>query len=226
MKERRAFTLVELLVVIGIIALLISILLPALNKARMSAEKVSCANLHKQLAMAMIFYANANKGTTPVAYDPAFGTGAVGWVPERLRPYLGEPKGNTGAEQYYFFLCPTANSGARPGLFSIGYNNWLYGKDERYYTKLSRVKNPAEAMMWMDAYEDTHLGAGRNSYAVFWMLNYKVLTQYYGYPDFRHDRTANVAYSDGHVASMPEQEFLNRYDTGKPFELVFWLGIQ
>jgi prepilin-type N-terminal cleavage/methylation domain-containing protein len=58
----RAFTLVELLVVIGIIALLISILVPTLNHARESAIRLQCINNTRQLTLAWILYANDNHG--------------------------------------------------------------------------------------------------------------------------------------------------------------------
>src|SRR2546423_14433390 len=60
-----AFTLVELLVVIGIIALLISILLPALSKARRSANAVKCLAQQKQMMAAFLLYSSQWKGAIP-----------------------------------------------------------------------------------------------------------------------------------------------------------------
>src|SRR5581483_2641370 len=71
-RKRHAFTLVELLVVIGIIALLIAMLLPALNKAREGARSVQCLSNMKQLATATIMFANDHHG-----YMPGNGSGVT-----------------------------------------------------------------------------------------------------------------------------------------------------
>jgi prepilin-type N-terminal cleavage/methylation domain-containing protein/prepilin-type processing-associated H-X9-DG protein len=64
-KNKAAFTLVELLVVISIIALLLALLMPALNKAREQGRKVQCAAQEKSMGIAMQMYATGNNDTYP-----------------------------------------------------------------------------------------------------------------------------------------------------------------
>lgn len=115
----RAFTLVELLVVIGIIALLISMLLPALNKVRDQARTVECASGLRQIGLAWVQYQNENKSwivpmgmkwsnswadnqvgkfTAPVPNSPV-AAGDYVWF-HYLKKYTST---------YKIFNCPTAN---------------------------------------------------------------------------------------------------------------------
>ena len=74
-SRRRAFTLVELLVVVGIITVLIAMLLPALGRARQQARAVVCLANLRQLASGYHDYLRSNRGRAPV-----FGEGTDGWL--------------------------------------------------------------------------------------------------------------------------------------------------
>ena len=77
-RRRCAFTLVELLVVIGIIAILVSILLPTLNRARESASRTQCLSNLRQIGVMMQMYANLAKGRVPLGFNGPVGGAAYG----------------------------------------------------------------------------------------------------------------------------------------------------
>ena len=104
-SRRRAFTLVELLVVIGIIAVLIALLMPALSKVRKHAQEVHCAANLRSIGQALTMYTQ-QYGCYPGCwiYDgtaTALGVNQAVW-PVRLRPFLGGEQG--------VFLCPARDA--------------------------------------------------------------------------------------------------------------------
>ncbi len=138
-RRPSAFTLVELLVVIGIIALLISILLPTLNKARKSANTVQCMSNMRQVALAMLSYSNQNHGSLiPVRITGTTANYPYGfcWANELVREhllsapnaYLSASKGNF--TQNSVFRCPESSD---TGVFAsvIGSYEPAYPADQK-----------------------------------------------------------------------------------------------
>ncbi len=146
----RGFTLVELLVVIGIIALLISILLPSLNKARRSAKATQCASNMRQIAMAMIGYIQDNKGKFPPGQIAANTCQAwpngFFWANELvLQHYINAPNLYSAANQVVVssqspFFCPegiwdeTLPTSPAPNYPTDGQNN--------FYSQLTYANTP------------------------------------------------------------------------------------
>jgi prepilin-type N-terminal cleavage/methylation domain-containing protein len=159
--SKKGFTLVELLVVIGIIAVLIAILLPALGKARAAARETQCMNNMRQLGQGVMMYADANKGVAPYDGDPRYGntdgdrnsrslgwwedpglwTNAVGMYTNR-RPYsqmqLDAPNPSLPKENSTsIYVCPSTN-GAFSSTAAVEVTNGFYNM----WGHANRLNNP------------------------------------------------------------------------------------
>jgi len=237
-RKRSAFTLVELLVVIGVIAILIALILGAIGRARNVAVRLACASTLRQFALANQMYLNDYRDWyMPVKWGfdtsptPPWPPPPAGLAPPTIAQ-LSWPKNpafrralNLKINQQrvpFGLICGRAilsiNGATKDGYDparSYGYNStgigW-YSNPTIYYTGLKRkqVHKPATKLMFADATD--------------WVINesassrYETLGEVFGPPvpvpqsgitAYRHERGANVAFFDGHVEWLAKKLIIN-----------------
>jgi len=141
------FTLVELLVVVGIISLLVAILLPSLTSARIAAQRVVCKTNLRQLAFGWEMYLQDNKDTFYRADDANLNYGGwkghiPGWDHARvLNKYLNFPAIMQTPDEAGIFVCP-ADRGGAPGVTLDVYQEFGTSYQTNLYL-VGRVRPPA-----------------------------------------------------------------------------------
>jgi len=210
-KTSRGFTLVELLVVIAIIAVLMAILMPALNRVREQGKRAACFGNMKQLILAWVIYADENDEKI-VNGAAGFSNRNMSWGDHRnelawidkvdpgdpavtlqgirdgaLWPYLGNVD---------VYRCPTGRRGevfTYSIMFSMNAveHPWVQGVEGAHIKNRSQIHNPAPALRLVFIDEGSMTS---DAYAVWYLEE-----TWFDDPPVRHGDGTNVAFADGHA---------------------------
>ena len=228
-----AFTVVELLVVIAVVALIAAMLLPSLSRGKASAQRTQCSGNLRQMGLAAQMYWDDNSGTCFLWQLGATNGGRLYWfgwlqdgaegqrefdaLPGALYPYL---------RVHAIGICPALNYSlsqfklkATGAAYGYGYNRFLSAPVSQPPIKISQAKRPSEIALFADAAQVNDFQAPASKANPMLEEWYYIDTSA-DYPNghFRHGHRANAVFCDGHVAT--ERFVPNSLDTRLPSQYV------
>jgi prepilin-type N-terminal cleavage/methylation domain-containing protein len=207
--KRGAFTLVELLVVIGIIAVLLGILLPTLGRARESAKRIQCLSNLRQIHLSFVMYAQVNRDQVPLSYGTHKQFNYVIWDGFFLNPgqYIMygalHQVGLMKTPQIYY--CPSQN---HPDVvYDAPTNPWKPG----VAGQLLRAGYGSRPMVnWPDIYPVGAIPAKATLPRLVKMKNVAIFADIVATPKWvntAHQKGVNVLYGHGGASWVPRSVF-------------------
>ena len=214
-RKKDGFTLIELLVVIAIISLLVSILLPSLNRARALAREIICMSNLRSLGLQSHLYSQDHGGAI---MDYRLGYSGLWFA--RMVPY-GETVGLVNCPSNQHLGTYVVDKSLLPGettyVVNIGMNYWVHNYDWGTTTvqNLTEMRSPSETMLFSDAYNIQPDRGTAFTQFVSWDL--------YSHVDWRHREMtrAHAFYVDGRADAVPE--WLDEFNADDRSGL-FWTG--